>query len=288
MNISNNLFYNAKIYNQVNFGAKAGKVKDYGGNAHKNSIDANEITKDQSQKRKTGIIASRKKTAAILSKNSFNKIISYAKKLAVAMLIGTVAFSPYSYNTNSKVTTVSYDKKTNLAEIADNFGVNAKIIKEYNNIYDDMLPIDKIKIPSSFDYIEESIRLLSNDIDKTKTIEQLRQKQTEQKKIADVYADDHYIYFSLHLDNTGSKYVNKNEDTLYINVEDFKKLFDIKSGALKDNNNNLDYEWKKLKTNEEVIPYMDFSDAKLIDGQTYKVKTNDIDIQNINLDDFRN
>ena len=128
----------------------------------------------------------------------------------------------------------------------------------------------------------KSENLSSQDKIKTsKQISALKRKKEAQDKIADVFADDNYVYFKLHLQNSDSKYAASSS----IPADDFKALFDIKEGALRDNN-KLDFEWNKTKSEYEVNYFEDYTNTSLQDGQTYKVKKSDIMIDNINLSGF--
>ena len=160
----------------------------------------------------------------------------------------------------------------------------------------DVIECAKNSLPQPFSYTNDSIEALENKlnnnfvmslkrINNENKLAALQKKKAEQDKIADMYSDGDFVYFKLHLTDDTSKYIENGSSGRVISAENFKKLFDIEDGALKDYNySKLDFEWKK--EDFDIPAYRDFTDAKLQDGAVYKVPKSSIKTDDINLDDF--
>lgn len=115
-------------------------------------------------------------------------------------------------------------------------------------------------------------------------IDALNAKQKDQDKLADITSEGRYINFTLHLKEGDSPYIEREGGRLKISADNFKKIFDIKDGALKDYNyDKLKFSW----ADDNGKALRDFTKAPLYDGGTYTVPSSCINKgSKINLDDY--
>lgn len=135
----------------------------------------------------------------------------------------------------------------------------------------------RVSIPARFDYLEDLIeqerseaRRLDNEdkiAQKYRYIQKLMEKQNYQQEIATVYTDGKSVYFKILPDDENSM----------ISVEDFKKIFDIKDGALSQ------YEGNGISGDWSLGEYQEGGNQFLTSGTVLTVSIDDIDVKNINL-----
>lgn len=176
---------------------------------------------------------------------------------------------------------------SSLVEIADTYDVDLDAILDFNKISSesDLAASSEIKIPSTFDYLQDEIDKLQNELyddDLSKEerseiedrINQLDAKRELQQKIATVYTDGKYVYYLIN---------EQSEDfSGGINVEEFKDIFDIEDYALR-RNNNLDSHWEKDSDIPEDDGYYDYTGNYFYSGETYKVRVRNVQKDDINL-----
>ena len=217
---------------------------------------------------------------------------------AGAIAAGTITASIFSNSAAAKppkAIEINIEPNTSMEEfvdIAELYGVDPLALIDYNNIdANGVTHGETIMVPSNFDNLQDEIsstetKLHDKNLSDTKRasledkLAQLREKQALQDSIATVYTDGEYVYYELkkyedgqYPDNLPEKYRNK------INVEEFKLIFDIKDGAIKDNN-SLPFTWGS----NEFGGYMDFTTADLYPGRTIKVPVNAVKTSDINLE----
>ena len=168
---------------------------------------------------------------------------------------------------------IPYDNNgTHLDEIENVLEVDGRTFE--------LLEGNKVSVPVSFDYIQEKIdserdKMFSyfaseNDQQKSyQTIAKLMEKQAYQKTIASACKqDDGRIRFTLTLDNDDE-----------ITVEEFKRIFDIKDGALSAiEENSVGIVWGASEK------YEGSDNGILPKGIVFVVEENDINTNNINFD----
>lgn len=182
--------------------------------------------------------------------------------------------------------------ENSIVAIAEENNCDLDFLLEYNNIdrNTDLNTVSEISIPSSYDYIQDEVdkiteKLASSTLsDKKRTeleekINALQTKQHEQNQVAEVYTDGEYIFFNININEDDS-----NDKYKYgINVETFKKLFDIEDGAIR-KYNNLDVRWESDANGEGS--YMDYTYNWFHNGDVIKVPVSAIQTKNINLSQY--
>ena len=200
-------------------------------------------------------------------------------------------------NKNNSGLIIPFDaNKTSISEIAKTYNVKEEAIMAYNNIQEssEITGLSEIKLPQNFDYIQEKINIMQRLLHSTflsvqqrqeyeKEIQALLRKQKEQKNVANVFADKDSIYININIDDSAPEYIRKRY-SLGINIESLKKLFDIKDGAI-ENNNELNAQW--VATNSAGDKgYYDYTLNWFHNGDIIKIPKNSIDINNINLSKY--
>ena len=172
--------------------------------------------------------------------------------------------------------TIHVDYGTSISQIADIYGSDTDVIMEANDLDSDKITKGRrIVIPSAYNPINDEImalqeKLFSSNLKQEEREEienQILNLQNEiyiQNEIAQVYSDGEFIYFKLTLptDDTASNVQSRYNGK--INVEEFKGIFNIADGAIKDNN-NIGFEW----TNGGTV--MKYSNQDLSNGEVIKV-----------------
>ncbi len=188
-------------------------------------------------------------------------------------------------NTPKDISVIPYESNRDINELARTYNSSEAAITNYNNLdsYPGKTDLSKLSIPSLYSNVDDKIKELQEDLfskrlsnNKREKIEtelhQYLQKRDIQNSIAEAYTDGDYVYFYI-------KDVPANEDG--INVEKFKKIFDIKDGAIKDNN-PIGYTWRINEDNGSG--YKDFTTANLHPHEIIKVEKKDIKTKNLSFD----
>jgi hypothetical protein len=228
----------------------------------------------------------------------FNKIPVAAKTLlagsALALLLSNIPAK--SLNPKGNLTIPFDSKNTSIAEISKTYNVDEDAITAYNNIQDnaDVSEISEIKVPSSFDYLQNRIEekqteLYSENLSEEdrknteKEIEALFKKQEEQNQIANVYSDGEFVYLNINIsDDLPSDLKEKYK--FGINIETLKKLFDIADGGIENNNelNVRDDAYGKYGNDN----YKDYTQNWFHNGDVVKVPVSSIQKDGINLNGY--
>lgn len=183
-------------------------------------------------------------------------------------------------------------EKMSIVSIAEENNCDLDFLLSYNNIEEDadLHSISEIIIPSSFDYLENRIEETQEALNSTKLSDKKREelenylnaitaKQYEQNQVAQMYSDGEYIFITININES-------NEDEKYkygINVETLKKLFDIKDGAIRENN-ELEVRWESYENGEGS--YMDYTYNWFHTGDIIKVPVSAIQTKDINLSNY--
>lgn len=193
--------------------------------------------------------------------------------------------------------TIPFDSSTtSISEIAEIYDTNESFIMLYNDIDNtsDLSEISELKIPSSYDYIQDEIDKLQDDLFSSKLsaekreelenkVSGLKEKQELQQNAARVYSDGKYVYFIVNItDNFPEELSDKYK--FGINVETFKDLFDIKDKAIR-RNNDIDFSWERYEDAPEMGAYKDYTGTRLHSGDVIKVPVSAIKTNDINLGD---
>ena len=180
-----------------------------------------------------------------------------------------------------------------LIEIADQYGCDEDIIRQYNGIESDadINSLSSLKVPKEYNYLDDEIEKLQETLyssklsdeerkDTAEKVEALKNKKSMQEQVAKAYTDGKYIYYIINLtmDNGKDFYSG-------INVEKFKDLFDIKDGQIK-TYNKLNYFWSKDTNFEEDKGYFDFTGHIFHTGDVVKISAKGVDTKNIDLEEF--
>ncbi len=176
-----------------------------------------------------------------------------------------------------------------LSDYALVYNIDEEAIKDYNNLSSPVLGSDTVlSIPSTFNHpicdeiAEYTFDLYSKDLDEQEQaelvsdIEELRKLQQLQSEIATMYTDGDYAYFLITLPTDETATETQAGYGGHINVEQFKEIFGIKDGVIKDHN-NIDYTW----CGNEYGSYMDYTIATLYNGQTIKVPVKSVAVKYI-------
>ena len=186
------------------------------------------------------------------------------------------------YSQPAKLISVPTNNYNNIYEISETYNCDAKAIMAYNNFSDasDFIKAEEIKVPTMYSNLQGEIdeiqnKLYNNELNTGKRegletrLSKLKEKQSLQNKVATVYTDGKYVYFTINKSNGG------------INVEEFKEIFDIKDKAIRQNN-DIEFSWGY---EAETGGYKDYTTAILTPGMTVKVPADAIKTgSGINLD----
>lgn len=231
------------------------------------------------------------------NKNNINKKGLIAIPLTTATLGTTMAllltFCVPLNSTSQQPKTVPFNtNETSIVSIAEENDCNLDFLLDYNNIdgNTDLNSVTEIIVPSSYNYLQSKIEEIKETLSsknpnnkKREELEEmlaaLRKKQYEQAQVAQMYTDGEYIFLTINIKEN-------NEDERYkygINVETLKKLFDIKDGAIRENN-DLDVRWEAYENGEGS--YMDYTYNWFHNGDIIKVPVSAIQTKNINLSQY--
>ena len=180
-----------------------------------------------------------------------------------------------------------------LTEIAEQYGCDEDIIRQYNGIKndEDLNSLPEILVPTKYNYIDDEIEKLQESLYSSKLsaeerngiedkISALKDKQAMQQQVAKAYTDGKYIYYIINLtDENGQPFQGG------INVETFKDLFDIKDGQIK-RYNDLTSVWRKDTDFEEDKGYFDYTGNIFHTGDVIKVSDKGVDTKDIDLEGF--
>ncbi len=214
--------------------------------------------------------------------NPYKTICLFAAALKLLSVLHSCASEPQG------VVDVNAKAGENLADYAFVYNVDEDAIKDYNNLTSSVLGNDTVlSIPSAFDPVGEKIAQYTIDLygkgvdeeeqaELVEDIEQLRAIQQLQSEIATMYSDGKYAYFLITLPTDETATETQAGYGGCINVEEFKEIFGIKDGVIKDHN-DISYTWG----GDEYGSYMDFTVATLSDGQTIKVPVGAVDVKYI-------
>lgn len=239
-----------------------------------------------SSQRQTERPTSRRTGRTSARNNKKKQIVPVPLKTFAAGVLAALAVTQGAQviNQPSEVISIPVDNSTSLTEVAQTYDSDIDAILNYNGIANevDLSQLDSIKVPSSYDYLQDEIDKLQNELYHSNLsseeraeiedkIAQYKEKQQLQQSIANVYTDGKYVYYTI---------IDIPEDIGFsgINVEKFKDIFDIKDGALK-KYNDIDYTWA---FDEDAPPedegYRDYTVASLRVGDTVKVRPGDIQV----------
>ena len=214
------------------------------------------------------------------------KIIATAVGGAAATLIMAQCIA--AYNAPAQVITIPVKNYKSIYEIAGLYKSDIDAILAYNDLQslEEFYQQDEVQVPSLYNYVQDEIAAVqerlrnphlssSERVKLEERISKLRKKQSLQQNLATVYTDGKFVYYTINKLGNNSKYSSG------INVEDFKKIFDIKDRAIRQNN-DIEYEWGY---SDEEGGYRDFTRTTLHTGETIKVPVNAIKTgSGINLD----
>lgn len=183
-------------------------------------------------------------------------------------------------------------EKMSIVSIAEENNCDLGFLLSYNNIEEDtdLQSISEIIVPSPFNYLQNRIEETQEALNSTKLNDRKREelenflnamtaKQYEQNKVAQMYSDGEYIFITININES-------NEDEKYkygINVETLKKLFDIKDGAIRENN-ELEVRWESYGNGEGS--YKDYTYNWFHNGDIIKVPVSAIQTKDINLSNY--
>ncbi len=230
------------------------------------------------------------------TKHNSNKRNKQSISFRTAAIGTTLALLITFFNANNTIKKPLYIKfnptETSITAIAEENNCDLNFLLNYNNINSntDLNSISEIIVPSSYDYLQTEIqkiqKLLTNAKLKEskkeelkKTLSAIQSKQKEQNEVAKAYTDGEYIYLVINI-----KENNENEKYKFgINIETLKKLFDIKDGAIKKNN--------ELNTRLETYEngkgsYIDYTYNWFHTGDIIKVPVSAIQTKDINLSNY--
>lgn len=180
--------------------------------------------------------------------------------------------------------TVPVSYGDSIIQLAEIYGSDSDVIIEANDLEGNKIEKSmRIVIPSEYKPIENEIKelqenLFSSDL-KQKEREEIEtkiinlQNQIEvQSNIAQTYTDGEFIYFKITLPTDGTQSSIQAQYEGSINVEEFKRIFNIADGAIKDNN-YIGFEWTEGGT------VMEYSNQDLYDGDVIKVPVDAVTIK---------
>lgn len=182
--------------------------------------------------------------------------------------------------------------ETSITEIAEENNCDLDFLLDYNNIgpNTDLSSISEVLVPSSFDYLQTEIERIEELLKDEKlkeakreeleaTLSAIQSKKNEQDNVAQVYTDGEFVYLSINIEEN-----DENEKYKYgINVETLKKLFDIKDGAIRENN-ALEVRWESYENGEGS--YKDYTYNWFHNGDIIKVPVSAIQTKDINLSNY--
>ena len=226
-------------------------------------------------------------------KHHFNIKPFIAGGAAALLLTGTVSTLPQ----RSKYITIPFNAKDmSITEIAQTYNINEKAIIEFNNISEKNPPenLIELKMPENYDYIQQKIEILQKKLysyvlshkerlETETTIIALKQKQQEQKYVSTAYSDGENIYIYVDIDKNAPEYI-KEKYEFGINIETLKKLYDIKDGAIEENN-QTEAIWIDNDDTGKT-GYFDYTRNWFHNGETVKVPISSIKTDKINLSGY--
>ena len=209
---------------------------------------------------------------------------------AALLLTGAVSTLPQ----RSKHITIPFNPEDmSITEMAQTYNTNEKAIIDFNNISEQNPPenLIELKMPEKFDYIQQEIEILQKKLHTCvlsqkerslteKTVNALIKKQQEQREVALTYSDGEFLYININIDENAPDDIKKKYE-FGANIETLKKLFDIKDGAIEENN-QIEAIWIDNDDTGKT-GYFDYSRNWFHNGETIKVPVNSIKTDNINL-----
>ena len=228
------------------------------------------------------------KNTKVVDANKYAKLVkenSFFRALVLgASAIGCIACLHGKPAETLDAVTVPVSYGESIIQVAEIYGSDADVIIEANNLEGNEVEKSmRIVIPSEYSPIEDEIKelqekLFSSDLkqDEREEIEtqilNLQNQIERQQSIAQSYTDGEFIYFKLTLPTDGSENHIQAKYNGAINVEEFKRIFNIADGAIKDNN-YIGFEWTEGGT------VMEYSNQDLYDGDVIKVPVDAITIK---------
>ena len=210
----------------------------------------------------------------------------FASTMFAIMLAGLAVGSKTDENYGKLVIPFDYSKQ-NITELAHTYNVSEDAILAYNDLKEssDAKSLKSIKIPSSYDYIQPKIEKLQEKLfsltlsDKERLdieaqISELLDKEEEQKSVATLYKDNSNIYILINIKEDAPERI-KEKYALGINIESLKKLFDIRNGAI-ENNNPLNAQWQPTDSSGEK-GYFDYTLNWFHNGDIIKIPIGSIE-----------
>lgn len=197
---------------------------------------------------------------------------------------------------NEKLLTIPFDyNQISIHELAEIYNINEQVLLDFNNITinTNFADLEEIKVPYSFDYVNDEIEELKTklyskrlDADERREIENriiaLNAKQDEQDCVACAYSDGKYVYYVIEFDEDAPEDI-KDKYQYGINVETFKKLFDIKDKAIR-RHNDLDSDWEANENGQGG--YYDYTGNWFHNGDIIKVPVSAVKIDDIDLSKY--
>ena len=253
--------------------------------------DTFEFSSKPVQKQKTQPTHTKKypnKNTKTVDANKYAKLVkenSFFRALVVgASAIGCAACLLGKPAETLDAVTVPVSYGDSIVQIAEIYNSDADVIIEANNLEGNEVEKSmRIVIPSEYNPIEDEIKELQEKLfssklkpNKREEIERqiitLQNQAEKQQNIAQAYTDGEFIYFKITLPTDGTQSPIQAQYEGSINVEEFKRIFNIEDGAIKDNN-YIGFEWTEGGT------VMKYSNQNLYDGDIIKVPVDAITIK---------
>lgn len=172
---------------------------------------------------------------------------------------------------------------------AEMYGSSEEAIIAYNKLQSDIVPYDmEISIPAMYEHpVVDEIEQVQNELftkkldadertEKQAEVAELLEIQQMQSEIATSYTDGDFVYYTITLPTDESATSTQAGYNGRINVEEFKDIFGIKDGVIRDHN-NLGYTWGS----NEYESWKDYTGESFYNGQTVKVPVNAISMKYI-------
>ena len=208
------------------------------------------------------------KYAKLVKENSFFRalVVGASAIGCAACLLGKPAETLYAV-------TVPVSYGDSIVQIAEIYGSDSDVIIEANNLEGHEVEKSmRIVIPSEYNPIEDEIKELQEKLFSSDLKQDEREEIERQQSIAQAYTDGEFIYFKITLPTDGTQSTIQAQYEGSINVEEFKRIFNIADGAIKDNN-YIGFEWTEGGT------VMEYSNQDLYDGDVIKVPVDAITIK---------
>ncbi len=212
---------------------------------------------------------------------------------AALLLTGAVSTLPVK----GKPVSIPFDSHNmSISEIAQTYNTKEDAILAYNNISENN-PIEnlsELKMPDNYDYLQNEIQKLQNRlhsyaitpgerITSEKQINALKKKQQEQQYVATTYTDGKNLFIHINIDEKAPENI-KEKYEFGINIETLKKLFDIKDGAVEDNN-DINAIWIDNDDTGKT-GYFDYTRNWFHNGETIIVPVSSIKTEKIDLSGY--